>query len=139
MKILLSAMLATSLLASASAFAQSPKDVADARTAAEHWMKLMDTEEFSAAWNASAEGMRKGVPKLAWNMLSSTVRMPLGALKSRSYKSSEIKPESISFEYLADYESSHNVRETVTTVHEKDGAWRVSGYNIHSDDKQAQK
>lgn len=139
MKKLHSAVLIAALLVGSTAFAQSPKDVADARVAAERWMKLMDTEEYSAAWNSGSEGMRKGLPKLGWNLLASTVHMPLGALKGRTFKSSDVnaatsdKPESVTFTYIGDYENSHNVLEKVTTVLEKDAQWRVSGFTINSD------
>ena len=135
---------ATSLLLSFNAFAQDARDVADARKAAESWMKLVDAEEYSAAWNVSSEGMRKGMPKLAWNMLASTVHLPLGTLKSRTLKSTDVKPgaagkpASVSIEYSADYENSRNVRENITTVRDSDGVWRVAGFTLSSDEsKQA--
>jgi hypothetical protein len=130
-KKLLSALLAASLLFCTSAFADN---VADARAAAEKWMKLMDTEEYSAAWNTGAENLRKGMPKMGWNLLSSTIHMPLGALKSRSFKSVETStPTSVTLEYLADYENSHKVQEKYTATLESDGVWRISGYTINSD------
>jgi hypothetical protein len=36
---------------------------------------------------------------------------------------------------VADYEKSHNVRETYTATLEADGVWRISGYNINTDAK----
>src|SRR5437868_10435363 len=117
MKALSRFLLAASLLLGANAFADDTKDAADARVAAEHWMKLMDAEEYSAAWNASAEGVRKGMPKFAWSMLNSTLHSPLGTFKSRAYQSSSMqasttgKPASVTLTYLADYENSHKVQE----------------------------
>jgi hypothetical protein len=102
-------------------------------------MKLMDAEEYSAAWNASAESVRKEMPKMAWNLLSSAVHLPLGAARGRSYKSASVKPASITFEYVGDYENNHHVQESITTVREKDGVWRVSGYNIQADSNKAPK
>lgn len=134
MKKLISCVLAA-LLASGGAFAQGAKDVSDARAATESFMKLMDAEEYSAAWNASAESVRKETPKMAWNLLSSAVHMPLGTAKGHSYKSASVKPGTITFEYIGNYENNHNVQESVTTVREKDGVWRVSGYGIHADTK----
>ncbi len=144
MKKLHAAALASLLVFAATAFAQSPQETADARVAAERWMKLMDTEEYSAAWNTGAANMRKDMPKFAWNMIASTVRLPLGAVKSRTYKSSDGiaatsgKPASITLTFIGDYEKSHNVLEKVTTIQEPDGQWRVSGFTINSDaDKSA--
>ena len=116
--------------------AQNTPDTTAARKAADQWIKLIDAEEYSAAWNSSSAGMRKGMSKIAWNMLASTVHMPLGALKSRSFKSAEVKPDkpdSVSLEYVANYENNANVRENVTAVRETDGVWRVSGFNISTE------
>jgi hypothetical protein len=138
-KILSSILLAASLLAGSSAFAQGAKEVADARAASEHWMQLMDSEEYSAAWNSSSEGIRKEMPNMAWNLLASATHLPLGTLKSRRFKMAGVKQvapgkgETITFEYEADYEKNHHVREAITTVHEADGVWRVSGYTINDD------
>ena len=139
MKKLHAAALAAFLMIGSAALAQSPKEVADARVAAERWMKLMDSEEYSAAWNSGSEGMRKGMPKFGWNLLASTVHMPLGTFKARTFKSSEVnaatsdKPASVTLTYIGDYENSHNVLEKFTAVQEKDGQWRVSGFTINSD------
>ncbi len=126
-------LFALALLVCCAAYAQSDKDVVEARAASERWMKLMDTEEYSAAWNASATGVKKEIPKLAWNLLASTVHMPLGELKSRSFKSADVKPSAIALVYQSSYEKNHAVRETVTMVHEADGVWRASGYTIDGD------
>ncbi len=144
MKKLHAAALASLLIFTSTAFAQSPKETADARVAAERWMKLMDNEEYSAAWNAGATSMRKDLPKFAWNMLASTVRLPLGKVKTRAFKSSDLnaataeKPATVTLTYVGEYEKSPNVLEKVTTVQEADGQWRVSGFSINSDaDKSA--
>lgn len=142
MKALKSVLLAASLLVSSTAFAD---EVSDARVAAERWMKLMDAEEYSAAWNTGAENMRKDMPKLVWNMLSSTVHAPLGQFKSRTFKSADSgtasagKPASVTLEYVADYQNSHKVSEKFTAIREADGVWRVSGYTLNSDNVSAVK
>lgn len=139
MKKLHATALASLLFISSSVLAQSPAEAADARVAAERWMKLMDTEEYSAAWNSGSESMRKGLPKVGWSLLASTVHMPLGAFKGRTFKSYDVndatsdKPASVTLTYISDFENSHNVLEKVTAVRERDGQWRVSGFSINSD------
>jgi hypothetical protein len=142
MKILPSILLAASLLACSASFAQDPKDVSAAKVATESWLKLMDAEDYSGAWNNSAFAVKKDMPKFAWTMLASTVHLPLGTLKSRKFKSSTVKKaggdkaggETISFEYESQYEKNPKVSEIITSMQDKDGVWRVSGYNI-SDEK----
>lgn len=139
--LLAASLFAASLLACSPAFAQDARAVAEARSATERWLDLMDAEEYSAAWKSSSGGMRDGMPKVAWTMLATATHAPLGTFKSRRFKgfsakksSSETPREAIDFVYEARYEKNAHVEETVTAVHEKDGAWRVSGFNI-SDEK----
>jgi hypothetical protein len=137
MKKLSSLLLAALVLAGSPAFAQQG-DIAEARAATEHWLKLMDAEEYAAAWKSTSNGVHDGMPKFAWTTLASATHIPLGAIKSRKFKGATVdkpsadKPglESITFVYVSQYEKSANVSETVTSVHEKDGVWRVSGFNI---------
>jgi len=137
MKILSSLFLAASVLACSPAFAQQG-DIADARAATERWFKLMDAEDYSAAWKTSATGVHE-LPQFAWTTLMGAVHSPLGAFKSRKFKGATVNrssPEkpgavSITLAYESRYEKSPHVDETVTTVHEKDGVWRVSDVNIN--------
>jgi hypothetical protein len=140
MKLLTSTILAVSLLSSSIAFAQGDKDVAAARVATDHWMKLMDTEEYAAAWNNSSEGLRKEMSKFTWSMVGSATHLALGDFKSRAFKAAKVKPASagkpasVSFEYVSSYTKKPTVYETITAIHEADGAWRVTGYTF-SDEK----
>jgi hypothetical protein len=128
-------MLIAVLLASSAACAQSAADIAEAKAAAEKWLKLVDAEEYSLAYNSSSAGVRDGMPKFAWTTLISATHLPLGNIKSRTLKQTTPKPggSSISFEYESRFEKNAKVSESVTTVHEKDGAWRVTGYNINDE------
>lgn len=138
-------LLAASLLLTSTAFAQTTKDVADARQATEHWMKLVDAEEYTAAWNSGAENTRKSLPKFAWTMVISGVHLPLGTFKGRSFQSSEVaapspdKPAAVTFVYLADYEKAPKVVEKYTATREADGVWRVSGFSLNSDENKPKK
>lgn len=140
MKLLTSAILAVSLLSASMAFAQGDKDLADARVATERWMKLMDTEEYEAAWNNSSEGLRKEMSKFTWSIVGTGKHLAVGDFKSRAFKAANVKyasagkPESVSFEYVSSYTKKPAVYETITAIHEADGAWRVTGYTF-SDEK----
>lgn len=140
MKLLTSTILAVSLLSCSMAFAQSDKDVANARAATEHWMKLMDTEEYAAAWASSSEGLRKDMSKFTWSVVGNGTHLALGDFKSRTFKSANIKQtstgkiESVSFEYVSVYAKKPKVYESITAIPEADGVWRVTGYNF-SDEK----
>lgn len=131
MKMIVSTLLAASLLFSAGALAQDPKDAAAARGAAESWLKLVDGGDTGAAWRASSANVREDNNQFFWNSIINLSRATLGDLKSRKLKASHDKGNGqLAFEYESKFQQDAKVVETVTTVHDKDGAWRVSGYNV---------
>ncbi len=131
LKTIVSAVVTASLLFSATAMAQDTKDTAAARTAAESWLKLVDNGDTGAAWRASSANVRKDTNQFFWGSIINVSRATLGDLKSRKLKGSSDKGNGqLAFEYDSKFKSDSKVTETVTTVHEKDGSWRVSGYNV---------
>ncbi len=131
MKTIVSAVLTASLLLGATAMAQDTKETAAARSAAESWLKLVDNGDTGAAWRASAANVRKDTNQFFWGSIINVSRATLGELKSRTLKSSSEKGKGqLAFEYDSKFKSDSKVTETVTTIHEKDGSWRVSGYNV---------
>jgi len=130
-KKIVSAVLTASLLFSAGALAQDPKETAAARGAAESWLKLVDSGDTGAAWRASSANVRKDTNQFFWGSIINVSRVTLGDLKSRKLKASHEKGNGqYAFEYESKFKQDAKVLETVTTLHEKDGAWRVTGYNV---------
>lgn len=132
MKTIVSAALAASLLFAPAAMAQQPKEAAAAaRTAAESWLKLVDQGDTGAAWRASSANMRKETSQFFWGSIINVSRATLGDLKSRKLTGSSDKGNGqLAFEYESRFQKDARVKETVTTLHDKDGAWRVTGYNV---------
>lgn len=135
MKTMIAALLAACCLSSAPAFAQEGRVIAAAHGAAQQWLKLMDAEDYSAAYEASANEVRAKTPKFAWNMLLSAVHLPLGQFRSRKLVTTapEAGGKRVKFEFDSEFEKARQVRENVTTVLEQDGKWRVTGYTVASD------
>lgn len=131
MKTIVSAALAASLLFAPAAMAQQPKEAAAARAAAESWLKLVDQGDTGAAWRASSANVRKETNQFFWGTIINVSRATLGDLKSRKLTGSSDKGKGqLAFEYESQFQKDARVKETVTTVHDKDGAWRVTGYNV---------
>lgn len=131
MKKIVSAVFAASLLFSASAVAQDPKDAAAARTAAESWLKLVDNGDTGAAWRASSANVRKDNNQFFWGSIINVSRATLGNLKSRKLAATSDKGNGqLVFEFDSQFQQDAKVKETVTATHDRDGAWRVSGYNV---------
>ena len=105
-------------------------------TAAETWLKLVDTEQYEESWEQAAELFKGGVTKEQWQQAASGVRKPLGPLVSRKLKSrqyTEQLPGAPDGQYVviqfdAVFENKSAAVETVTPMLDPDGAWRVSGY-----------
>ncbi|MEW6760251.1 MAG: DUF4019 domain-containing protein [Pseudomonadota bacterium] len=133
MKTIVSAVLTASLLLGASAMAQDTNDTAAARTAAESWLKLVDNGDTGGAWRASSANVRKDTNQFFWGSILNVSRAAFGELKSRKLTGSSDKGNGqLAFEFDSRFGTDTKVKETVTTVHEKDGSWRVSGYNVNS-------
>jgi len=135
MKTILAAVLALACLCAQPVFAADSKTLATAERSAQQWLKLVDAEDYSGAWNASAQDVRANTSKLAWNMLLSASHLPLGQFRARRLKS--VAPEAggkqVRFEFDSEFERDKKVVERVTTVLDKDGAWRVTGYSVEAD------
>lgn len=135
MKTMIAALLAACCLSATPAFAQDSRAISAAHGATQQWLKLVDAEDYSAAYDASAHDVRTKTPKFAWNMLLGAVHLPLGQFRARKLKTTapEAGGKRITFEFDSEFEKSKKVRENVTTVLDTDGKWRVTGYTLSSD------
>lgn len=126
------------LVASAfSAAAESPV-VLKARDVAAAWLALADQGAYDRTWDEAAAFFKSAISKSQWVNALGAVRAPLGAVKSRTFKSAETArslPGAPDGEYVVlrfetQFENKAAALETITPMREKDGSWRVSGYFI---------
>jgi hypothetical protein len=116
--------------------AGKPED--EAQKAAEQWLSLTDTGDFSESWKTAAEYFQAAVPLEQWQRSLDAVRKPLGEVVSRKFKSAKYArslPGAPDGEYvILQFETSFarkaDAIETVTPMLDKGGRWRVSGYYI---------
>jgi hypothetical protein len=106
-----------------------------ALTAAQEWLKLVDTGKYSESWETSAKINRDGVTQQTMIDAYNELFRPLGQLKSREHRSSEYTtqmPRAAEGEYAVIQFNTQfingRVVETVVLTREADGQWRVSGY-----------
>jgi hypothetical protein len=110
-----------------------------AQTAVEKWLVLVDKGHYGKAWDESASRFRIAVTKEQWTKDASTVRQPLGRIVSRSMKSREFKTsipgapigQYAVIRFSTVYENKPMATETLTSMFDVDGTWRVEGYNVH--------
>jgi hypothetical protein len=104
--------------------------------AAHAWLLLLDRRDWGSAWDASSAVFRQTVPLGAWMDGIPKVREPFGAMVEREpgqavYKRTLAgRPDGdyVTVNFLTKFDKNPQVVETVTTVREPDGRWRVTGY-----------
>ena len=103
--------------------------------AAQAWLLLLDRRDWGTAWDASSMVFRQTVPLGTWMDNVPKVREPFGALVDRApgiplYKKTlPGRPDGdyVTVVFTTKY-ANKVVEETITTVRESDGRWRVTGY-----------
>lgn len=121
-----------------SAYGDDRAEVAPAQRAATAWLALTDGARYAESWDSAASVFKAAVTKADWEKALTSVRSPLGALKSRTLKSATFTRtlpgapdgEYVVIQFDAQFEKKAAAVETVTPMREKDGTWRVSGYFI---------
>lgn len=107
------------------------------QAAATGWLSLLDRRDWGSAWEHSSAVFRKNVPLASWMDAIPKVREPFGALVERQpvgvvYKTTlpgHPDGDYVSVFFASKYEKKAEVKETVMTVREPDGRWRVTGYS----------
>ena len=125
------------LLMPGGADAQSDDDAA-ARNAATAWLQQLDASRWADTWRNAATMFQDAVPQATWERAIQSTREPLGGLQTRTEsaaKSATSLPGVPDGRYLIlTYHSSfaHKQRavETVATVLQPDGHWKVAGYFV---------
>ena len=119
------------------AFAQSTSDAeAEARLAAQGWLVLLDRRDWGRSWETTSGVFRTMVPLGSWMDAIPKVREPLGAFVERKIVESAYKTtlagqpngEYVTVIFESRFEKREGI-EAVTTVLDRDGKWRVTGYS----------
>jgi hypothetical protein len=138
MKRILISFLAAAAFLAVPAFAQDDPRIATGEAAAETWLALTDLGYYAAAWDQSAASFQASVPKPSWLTGITKLREPLGRPISRTASSARFAEwligapngEYVTIEYESAFEAKPDVVEIVTTQHQKDGSWKVMGYQL---------
>ncbi len=109
-----------------------------ALAASTKWLALVDKGDYPKSWEQTATIFRGMEAKADWATKLNTYRTPLGKVSERNVKSKRYTktlpdvPEGEYFiiQYDTTFTNKQTVTETVTSVLEKDGKWKVAGYYI---------
>jgi hypothetical protein len=117
--------------------ADSTKELA-ALSAAEKWLVIVDREKYAESWKETAELFKKAVQPDQWEQSMRAVRKPLGTLVSRKVKTKAYTSslagapdgEYVVIQFETSFGNKKAAVETITTMMDMDGVWRVAGYYI---------
>ena len=109
-----------------------------AMTAAEKWLALVDGGRYAESWNEASQYFKNAVQQEQWAQSLEGRRKPFGRAVSRemtkmTYKTSlpgAPDGEYMVIQFATSFGKKKAALETVTTMADKDGSWRVSGYYI---------
>ena len=112
--------------------------VAEARKAAEAWLKLLDRGQHAKSWDEAATLFRDATPRDTWAETVKKVRGPFGKLTARKLRGAQYTTslpnappgQYVVIQYDASFEHRQSVVETITPMLDADGTWRVSGYYV---------
>ena len=101
-------------------------------------MALIDQGRAGESWSEAASTFRSQVEKDQWEGMVKQVRVPLGAVESREVESASFSrqlPNAPEGEYVmvvfaTSFENRPGAKESVATVRDEDGRFRVVGYFI---------
>lgn len=121
--------------ASAPAWAQTDDG---ARQAAAAWLQQLDAGQYADTWRDAATMFKNAVPQATWEKAIGSAREPLGVLVSRSETSAKAAtslpgvPDGtyLVLTYDATFVHKQRAVETVATVRQADGNWKVAGYFV---------
>ncbi len=109
-----------------------------ALAASTKWLELVDKGQYSKSWERAAILFRAMETKAEWENKLDTYRTPLGKVSERNVKSKRYtktlpdapEREYVVIEYETVFKNKQTINETVVTVLEKDGKWRIAGYHF---------
>ncbi len=107
--------------------------------AATAWLALVDRGDYEKSWQETSTLFKKTVTIGQWTAAVKNARETLGDVVSRKLSSSEEHtslpgvPDGsyIILFFDSSFEKKEKGLETVTTMLDTDGRWRVSGYFVH--------
>ena len=109
-----------------------------AEAAAQEWLELIDRGDSSGSYERAASLFKAAVSTEQWQSSLAAAQAPLGKPLNRSLKSSTYAEELPGapdgkyyvIEYETAFEKKKNGTETVVSMLDADGVWRVSGYFV---------
>lgn len=117
--------------------ADEAQDLRDSLAAAESWLKIVDSGDYGASWDAASNTFKFTIQKAEWVKAEDKLRKPLGKLISR--KLIEQRPaknpkglpagDYMVIYFKTSFANRPEANELVTLVKSDDGIWHVLTYH----------
>ncbi len=112
--------------------------VPESRQAAERWLSLVDGGLAAESWKSASAYFQATIPQERWLRAIGSIRTPYGSELSRKAVKADYTrtvpgaPEGdyMVLQFATTFSGRSDAVETVTTVFDKDGQWRVAAYAI---------
>jgi len=125
------------LIFATSAVSDQTKEMV-AISAAENFLQLVDSGQYSESWDATSNFFKQQVPKKQWVKQLENIRPSFGPTVKRKLKNQKYTKtlpgapygEYVVIQFSTAFEKKKSAIETVTPMLESDGQWRVTGYYI---------
>lgn len=126
------------IIAATSAVCHADEKTDQAVKAAESWLALVDAKEYKKSWEEAAPFFKEKVSEKDWEKMVSSVREPLGEVKSRELLGAQFtttlpgapEGEYVVIQFKTNFADKPDSVETITPMKDEKGTWRVSGYFI---------
>jgi hypothetical protein len=133
----LSLILLTVALSAFGLQTDSDQRIQKAQSAAEQWLKLVDSGDYDQSWQTASEMFKSKVSKEQWAKAIQTTRLPFGQVLSRKIKKATYADhlpgapdgDYVVIQYETSFEHKKAAVETITPMLDN-GEWKVSGYFI---------
>jgi hypothetical protein len=109
-----------------------------ALSAAGKWLTMVDEGKYSESWRAAASYFRSAVKQEQWEEMLKAHRPQLGKVVARNVETKAYKTslpgapdgEYVVIQFETSFQNKKRAIETVTSMLDTDGKWRVAGYYI---------
>jgi DNA gyrase inhibitor GyrI len=109
-----------------------------ALSAAQAWLTLVDSGDYSGSWKEASAYFRGGVTPENWQTTMEAFRRPLGMVISREVMQAEESAslpgapagKYVVMRFISSFEKKQSAVETVTFMLDTDGKWRAVRYFI---------
>ena len=136
MKKLLFSLLIGLAAASANVRAEGVTSIEAAAQVASVWLALVDNGQYAGSWVRAAKLLKSQVSQVQWEAAVKGARDAVGGEQTRRRYTANFARtlpgapdgEYVVLTYEVTFAHKQAAVETVTLMHEADGAWRVAGY-----------